>query len=296
MKAGPVIAIASLAALGILLAARKAGAATLPRDATVTPPGQVPPVSAVNGQILQTVGKHWVLTNKIAKNGMAANYGWHFKGQAFGGEKFEPTVSLPNVRVIQGVGTKHDAAHADYSQTCVLASQACIYKGENRLLSDLLVDPEASKLLSVEGPLQITRQPGVPQLDAMAIQPSTGIARADVAALPNSIPQREAILLSWVEQGLAEYAWADVVTGDLTFHVFADALMFGGVRVCASATLLQQIADRMSCSLLTPRMADLVFEQASKVILPYPMPAGPLMATTAYMLEESDKISKAAAG
>jgi hypothetical protein len=311
MNLGLTIALGGAAVLGVLLATRAGSAAETPEPQPPgpQPPGPepvrppepkepkepVPPLGLVAGEILQTVGKHWILTNKIASGAKAANYGWHFKGSTFGGSKFEAAVSLPAVRVIQGIGTAHDRFHTDYSQTCVLASQACVYQGQDRLLSDLLTDPIASKLLSVEGPLQITRQPGVTQPEPMVLTPSVGVTRADVAALASlSIPSREATILSWVEQGFAEYAWADITVGDLTFHVFTDALQFGGVRINASATLMQQIADRMSCSLLTARMADLVFEAASKIILPFPMTAGPQMASIAYMLAESDKISAAA--
>ncbi len=283
--------------LGLYLATRDSEAAGTPGGTAPGPgpgpwpglPGGAPPWAPA--PIVQSVGKHWCITNKIASNNKAANYGWHFKGATFGGEKFEATVSLPGVRVIQGVGTAHDRAHSDYSQTCILAAQECQYQGVDRRLSDLLVDPEASKLLSVEGPLVITRQPGVTKLDVMLTTPSTGLTRADVAALPDSVAKREPILHSWIEQGLGEYAWGQVTTGDLTFFVFADALQFAGVRVNASATLLQQIADRLDCSLLTPRMADLVFASASKVITPIPLQAGAQMASTQWMLDESDKIA-----
>ncbi len=276
-------AAAALTALGVVLVRRaRSGSTSLTPEAT----------SSMG--IVQTVGKHWILSNKVAQSGMAANYGWHFNGATFEGMKFEPTVSLPGVRVIQGVGTKHNRFHSDYSQTCVLASQTCTYQGQERVLSELLTDPDASSLISVEGPLLITRQPGVDRLDPISVSPQPGgISRADVAALPDDIPQREAILLSWVEQGLAEYTWSDVTTGDLTFHIFSDALMFGGVRVNVSATLEQQIADRLACSLLTARMADLAFEQAATVLHPFPLPATSQMSSTAYMLDESDKVAGA---
>jgi len=288
MTTGAKLTLAALAGLGILLLTRKAAAAA---TTDVLPP------MPSSDTLLQTVGKAWILTNKIAQSGKAANYGWHFPGKSFGGLAFEASVSLPNVRVIQGIGTKHDRYHTDYSQTCVLASQSCIYQGQERLLSDLLVDPEASKLLSVEGPLQIVRQPGVAQLDPTGISPggASPLTRADVAALPSDPLAREPILLGWLDQGLGEYSFADITTGDLTFRVFSDALKFGGVRVCVSATLQQQIADKLSCSLLTARMADLTFQSASKVITPFPLPYGPDMASTKWMLDESDLISQAAA-
>lgn len=71
------------------------------------------------GQPVNTVGKHWVLVKSIFSDSArakrkAANYGWHFEGSNFQGIKGEPTVSLPGVRVIQGVGTVHDFGHTDY--------------------------------------------------------------------------------------------------------------------------------------------------------------------------------------
>lgn len=284
------VGLGSLAALAILLIAKKSRAS--PSSLGDNPPVQ--PFVPASAGILQTVGKHWILTNKTAQSGKAANYGWHFSGASFGGQSFEASVSLPGVRVIQGIGTAHDRFHADYSQTCVLAAEACIYQGQDARLSDILQDPVASKLVSVEGPMINIRQPGVPQLDPLSAPPVGSVSRADVTALPNDVTKREPILLSWVEQGLAEYQWADVTVGDMTFHVFADALQFGGVRVSMSATLEQQIADRLSCRLLTARMADLVFASATKIITPFPLPYGPQMSSTAYMLTESDKIAQAA--
>lgn len=111
--------------------------------------------------IIQTVGKHWVLVNKIGGTSKAANYGWHFQGSSFGGQKFEPTVSLPGVRLIQGVGTKHNAQHVDYSQNLILMSND-VDLGEDRVrLSDILKDPEYAGLGSHEGVLKVMRQPGV---------------------------------------------------------------------------------------------------------------------------------------
>jgi len=286
------VGLGSLAALAVLLIAKKSKAAA-PTSLGDNPPVQSPPFGTGTG-ILATVGKNWILTNKTAQSGKAANYSWHFVGSSFGGQSFEASVSLPGVRVIQGIGTAHDRFHADYSQTCVLAAEACIYQGQDARLSDILQDPVASKLVSVEGPMINIRQPGVPQLDPLSAPPVGSVSRADVTALPNDVTKREPILLSWVEQGLAEYQWADVTVGDMTFHVFADALQFGGVRVSMSATLEQQIADRLSCRLLTARMADLVFASATKIITPFPLPYGPQMSSTAYMLTESDKIAQAA--
>jgi len=253
------------------------------------------PLPGASVEIVQTVGKHWVLTPKLLnKADVACNYGWHFKGATFGGQKFEASVSLPGVRVIQGMGTAHDRFHADYSQNCVLARQACTWREEPALLSDLLTDPEASKLISVEGPLPTTRQPGVAPWDGQLSGPQVDtVTRADVIALPDNLAKRNAILLNWIEQGFGEFEWAPVTTGDLTFYVFADALKIAGIRISVSATLEQQIADRLDASLLTARMADMVFASATKVILPIPLGASTQMASTAWMVNESTKIDAA---
>lgn len=115
---------------------------------------------------VSTVGKHWVLTKSIfsesaKKARKAANYGWHFQGASFQGIKGEPSVSLPNVRVIQGVGTVHNDQHSDYSQVCQLAFRDCIVDGELRDLADVYTDPELSPLVSHEGPLPGYRQPSI---------------------------------------------------------------------------------------------------------------------------------------
>lgn len=125
--------------------------------------------------LVQTVGKHWVLTNtlvnKKAGGGQAAcNYGWQFSGDSFQGQKWGSTVTPP-LRCIQDMGWAHDVHHADYSQTCVLASRDCMVDGQPRDLFDVLRDPQLAPLVSHEGALTIVRQPGVPQLEPL--QPRT---------------------------------------------------------------------------------------------------------------------------
>jgi len=126
------------------------------------------------GGIIQSVGKHWVLVNKIKGTAKAANYGWHFEGSSFGGQKFEPTVSLPGVRLIQGVGTRHDASHVDYSQNLVLVSNEVEVDGQTMSLRDVLQDPEYAGLASHEGVLHVLAQPG-----AGTYSPSSGSNGAD---------------------------------------------------------------------------------------------------------------------
>lgn len=128
------------------------------------------------GSIVNTVGKHWVLVNnlfspqaKAAKKG--ANYGWHFEGASFDGMKGEPSVSLPGVRVIQGVGTAHNDRHTDYSQICQLVMRECWVDGEPWDVGDVMRDPHRCRLVMPAGgaPLQEDRQPGVPRLDPLDI-------------------------------------------------------------------------------------------------------------------------------
>ena len=139
------------------------------------------------GTIVNTVGKHWVLVKSLAqKPNKAANYGWHFEGASFGGQKFEATVSLPGVRLIQGVGTVHDRYHADYSQICQLASRACLVDGEVRDLGDVMRAPELSVLVSHEGPLPFDRQPGVGETAAVDLP--TGPGGRPPQGLPAATP------------------------------------------------------------------------------------------------------------
>jgi hypothetical protein len=83
------------------------------------------------------------------------------------------------------------------------------------------------------------------------------------------------------------------------FRVFADALKIDGVRINVSASLGQQIADILGCSLPTAKLEDLAYKQR-QVTLP-PFPAATInvdlkaMDTTGSMIKESDKIDEALA-
>jgi len=124
--------------------------------------------------VIATVGKHWVLDNALlVKTGRAMNYGWHFEGASFQGIKGEPIASLFQdskgqfLRLIQGRGTAHDMRHVDYSQTCVLVSRECHINEEPMDLLRVLQDPELAPMVSHQGALQLTRQPGVPKEKAL---------------------------------------------------------------------------------------------------------------------------------
>lgn len=68
--------------------------------------------------------------------------------------------------------------------------------------------------------------------------------------------------------------WADVPAAagghTATFRVFADALSIDGVRVSVSARTAQGVADLLSCSLLTAKLADLAWTTRTVTLLPLP--------------------------
>lgn len=71
-----------------------------------------------------------------------------------------------------------------------------------------------------------------------------------------------------VRGGRARVEWADVVSQRedgtaLRITVMRDALKVDGVRVAASARDLQTIADMLGCLLLTPKVIDLIYQQAA---------------------------------
>lgn len=96
----------------------------------------------------------------------------------------------------------------------------------------------------------------------------------DTAARPRSnaqtIAAREAIILKAVQNGQAEVCWGTInVWGggmEGQIDVMCDALCIEGVRISASCRTQQLIADVLSCCLLTPKVSDAVYEQASRRI------------------------------
>ena len=82
-------------------------------------------------------------------------------------------------------------------------------------------------------------------------------------------------ILAAVQSGDASHAWSLVTstsgTHTATFRVFSDALKVNGVRCGVSATLAQQIADVLSCRLLTPKLANLLWLQRTATVVPYPL-------------------------
>lgn len=92
---------------------------------------------------------------------------------------------------------------------------------------------------------------------------------------------REAYILDQVKKGNFEANWVPILSverlNDGLFHmarfwVLGDALKVNGVRVIANARLEQQIADILGARLLTPKIADLIYDQANIKLLPRTIP------------------------
>lgn len=89
---------------------------------------------------------------------------------------------------------------------------------------------------------------------------------------PKNEIDRESYILQQVTDGNYEANWAPLVSSaklndgkvhTAVFWVLGDALKVNGVRVIASAYLQQSLANLLRATPLTPKLADLVFEQAN---------------------------------
>lgn len=113
---------------------------------------------------------------------------------------------------------------------------------------------------------------------------------------PDHGPARDAAILAYIQAGDYTAELRPITSTHngrkATFFVFSDALKIHGVRVNASAKLLQQIADMLGCSLLTPKIADLAWMQRTVHLPPFPRQ---ITSTTAGMIAHSADIDKALA-
>jgi len=128
------------------------------------------------GGIVQSVGKHWVITNDLAKHpGMACNYGWNVPAgtkSPWEGIPVYPSVTETSM-VIQQPGFMHNLLQFDESQNCIVVSRSCVVDGVTRDLGDVLQDKTLAPLASAEGVLQVLRQPGVAQMPVAIRPPAT---------------------------------------------------------------------------------------------------------------------------
>lgn len=108
---------------------------------------------------------------------------------------------------------------------------------------------------------------------------------------PQAGPARESAILDLIAQGGAQITWADLPSSagghTAIFRVFADALMIDGLRVNLSAAGEQKAADLLGCSLLTPKLADLIWQNRAVTLAPHPFP---IDTTTALMVRHSQAL------
>ena len=112
--------------------------------------------------LIENVGKHWVLSNKIVGKTIhgiqaAANYGLYSDVG-----RFPSGASRDGLyRVDQPLATDHYIDYTDYSQVIRLVQRRCTVDGQDADLIDVLGDAELAALASDEGPLAFVRIPGV---------------------------------------------------------------------------------------------------------------------------------------
>lgn len=122
----------------------------------------------VAGNLAMGIGKPWQLSNALLEHpGRAENYGLYVpKGKAPGQNYFgvhaAQTVTPTDAYVLQDPGWAHGLTQDDYSELISLVSRQCEIDGKPADFSQVIQDPELAGLVSHEGPLKITRQPGVP--------------------------------------------------------------------------------------------------------------------------------------
>jgi hypothetical protein len=103
--------------------------------------------------LFRDCGKAWILSNRLSTSISAVNYGFY--------DKSAPYISQGGLKMWQTIGTRHDRSHTDYSQTLILMSNICEIDGQSVNVIDIMKDSKLSFLLSYDGVLRFTRQPGV---------------------------------------------------------------------------------------------------------------------------------------
>lgn len=104
--------------------------------------------------LIRDCGKTWILSNKLGlRANIAINYGFY--------DSRAPYLNKFGIRMWQTLGTRHNDTHTDYSQTLVLMSKCCQVDGQEMTVTEVMQDPVLSGLISDEGVLKFTRQPGV---------------------------------------------------------------------------------------------------------------------------------------
>jgi hypothetical protein len=104
---------------------------------------------------------------------------------------------------------------------------------------------------------------------------------------PTNGAARDSAILSHVTSGDYTQSWATLNLGRVQLQVSADALKIGGVRINASATVQQQIADALGCLLPTPKVFDAMWLARAATLSPVTLP---ISSTTAAMVQASQKL------
>lgn len=116
--------------------------------------------------------------------------------------------------------------------------------------------------------------------------------------MPKPRKEREDWVFDHVWDGQAHFSFAKIKSTynghTAIFNVFADALKIDGVRVNVSAETEQKIADITGCSLLTPKLADLIWMQRVNNIPPvtHAVDANSDMASIQWMIDHSNGIDE----
>ena len=111
---------------------------------------------------------------------------------------------------------------------------------------------------------------------------------------PDNISARESYILNAVKAGDFWHSWLTISYSEkghtVDLDIQADALMVEGVRVNVSARLSQQIADVTGAMLMTPKIADIVYNATTLRIGPQPRP---ITSATSAMIDHSKKVEAA---
>lgn len=132
--------------------------------------------------LIEVVGKHWVITNKLLSSpGRVANYGF-YSAKA-------PNVSASGERMWQTLGLAHNASHVDYSQVVRLVSDTVVVDGRSMRFAEVATDPELAGLVSSEGVLKTLKAtPVSAAVVSLPSAPPTAAVRQVTAAQLRAIP------------------------------------------------------------------------------------------------------------
>lgn len=113
------------------------------------------------------------------------------------------------------------------------------------------------------------------------------------STFPEKLVDRETYMESQILSGNFDASWVDLVYSiqgkSVRLKVMEDALKIDGVRVNVTADFQQRLADYFDASLLTPLVADVIYEHASRRATPCPMT---ISSTVASMIKHSEAVDK----